>query len=194
MTPLLYEVRNRFINIWKIVINVYSHRFFRIFTDSLTKPNPSLVHHMLIIDRNYEDPGEKRTILFCGCLTKAGALYFCCFQQKAKPITNAWLKIIMKIIISLAILLAVAAWATLGLTFSNLLSGNLEERSCLTDCVKNYYFVSAGTGMVAAALALLALFRARFASWSFLLLIVCGMPFAVVAGIFTIGTLGTMPH
>jgi hypothetical protein len=100
----------------------------------------------------------------------------------------------MKIIISLAILLAVAAWATLGLTFSNLLSGNLEERSCLTDCVKNYYFASAGTGMVAAALALLALIRARFASWSFLLLIFCGMPFAVVAGIFTIGTLGTMPH
>lgn len=95
---------------------------------------------------------------------------------------------------TLAILLALAAWAALGLTFTNLLSGNLETRECQTECVQIYYFAAAGFGILSALLAFVALFRARFSTGSFLTFIFSGIPFAIVAGIFVIGTLGTMPH
>ena len=100
----------------------------------------------------------------------------------------------MKVIVSLAILLGLASWALLGLTFTNLLSGNLEERVCQTDCVRSYYFAAAGVSLVTAVLALITMFRAGFKAGPFLLLVFCGAPFAIIAGIFVIGIFGTMPH
>ena len=100
----------------------------------------------------------------------------------------------VNILIILAILLSIASWAFLGLTFSNLLSGYFETRTCLTDCVKTYYFAAGGLGLVAIFLAGFAWLRSGFTGRTFLALIVSSLPFAIVAGIFVIGTLGTMPH
>ncbi len=100
----------------------------------------------------------------------------------------------MRISATLAILLALASWVALWFTFSNLLSGSLETRTCQTDCVRNYYFAAAGAGLVSVLLALIAFFKARLSAGSFLLVLFCAFPIAVVAGIFAIGTLGTMPH
>lgn len=100
----------------------------------------------------------------------------------------------MKIIITLALLLSFGSWAFLGLTFSNLLSGYFEDRTCLTDCVKTYYFTAGGLGMGGVLLAVIAWIRSGLTAWPFLALVVTALPFAIVAGIFTIGTLGTAPH
>ncbi|MGD9164322.1 MAG: hypothetical protein PVF13_06135 [Chromatiales bacterium] len=100
----------------------------------------------------------------------------------------------MKIIVTLALLLSLASWSFLGLTFSNLLSGYLETRTCLTDCVKTYYFAAGGFGVVGVILALLALFRSGLTGWLFLTLVFAALPFSIVAGIFTIGTLAPLLH
>ncbi|WP_316369437.1 hypothetical protein [Candidatus Thiodiazotropha sp. CDECU1] len=100
----------------------------------------------------------------------------------------------MKIIITLALLVSVGSWAFLGLTFANLLSGYFEERTCLTDCVKTYYFAAGALGLLGAVLAAYAWIRSGFSGWHFLSLVVTALPFSIVTGIFTIGTLGTMSH
>ena len=100
----------------------------------------------------------------------------------------------MKITAALAILLALASLAFMGLTFSNLLSGHFETRTCLTDCVRNYYFAAAALSIVSILLSFNTLFRSGFTTWSFLTLLFCGFPIAIVAGIFIIGNLGTLPH
>jgi hypothetical protein len=100
----------------------------------------------------------------------------------------------MKILISLAILLSLGSWLFLGLTFDNLLSGYFEDRTCLTDCVKTYYFTAGGLGLGAVLLGAVAWIQSRFSCWHFFALAGAAIPFAIVAGIFTIGTLGTMPH
>ncbi|MES9992192.1 MAG: hypothetical protein ABW098_09575 [Candidatus Thiodiazotropha sp.] len=100
----------------------------------------------------------------------------------------------MKIFLTLALLLSVASWAFLGLTFTNLLSGYFEERTCLTDCVKTYYFAAGAFGLTGTLLAAFAWIRSGFTGTTFLSLVVTVLPFAIVAGIFTIGTLGTMSH
>ncbi|MES9970281.1 MAG: hypothetical protein ABW092_09620 [Candidatus Thiodiazotropha sp.] len=100
----------------------------------------------------------------------------------------------MKIITTLALLISVASWAFLGLTFSNLLSGYFEERTCLTDCVKTYYLSAGALGLLGVVLAVFAWVRSGFTGWQFLSLVVTALPFGIVAGIFTIGTLGTMSH
>jgi CHASE2 domain-containing sensor protein len=103
-------------------------------------------------------------------------------------------EVAVNILITLALLLSLASWAFLGLTFSNLLSGYFETRTCLTDCVKTYYFAAGGLGLAGTLLAGIAWFRSGFTGWLFLALLVTALPFAIVAGIFTIGTLGTMTH
>lgn len=100
----------------------------------------------------------------------------------------------MNILITLALLLSLASWAFLGLTFSNLLSGYFEDRTCLTDCVKTYYFASMGLGFVGTLLAGFAWLRSGFTGLLFLALVVIALPFAVAAGISIVGILGTMPH
>ena len=97
-------------------------------------------------------------------------------------------------LITLAVLLSLASWGFLGLTFSNLLSGYFEDRTCLTDCVKTYYFAASGLGLAGTLLAAFAWLRAGFTGGLFLLLVVLALPFAVAAGIFTVGTLGSMAH
>jgi CHASE2 domain-containing sensor protein len=97
-------------------------------------------------------------------------------------------------IVTLALLLSACSWAFLGLTFVNLLSGYFENRTCLTECVKTYYFAAGGIGLASLLLAIVAWFRSGFSGWLFLTLVVTTLPFAIVAGIFTIGTLGTMSH
>ena len=96
-------------------------------------------------------------------------------------------------LIILAILLSIASWVFLGLTFSNLLSGYFETRTCLTDCVKTYYFAAGGLGLAAILLAGIAWIRSGFTGRTFLALVVSAPPFAIVAGIAIIGILGSMP-
>ncbi len=100
----------------------------------------------------------------------------------------------MRITIPLALLFSLASWVFLGLTFTNLLSGYFDTRTCLTDCVKRYYLAAGGLGLSGLLLATVAWFRSGFTAWPFLTLLVAALPFAIVAGIFTIGTLGNMPH
>jgi CHASE2 domain-containing sensor protein len=100
----------------------------------------------------------------------------------------------VKIIVTLALLFSVGSWAFLGLTFSNLLSGYFEDRTCLTDCVKTYYFAAGTLGLAGVILAAFAWIRSGFTGWLFVSLVITTLPFAIVAGIFTIGTLGTMSH
>ena len=100
----------------------------------------------------------------------------------------------MNILIFLALLLSLVSWAFLGMTFSNLLSGYFETRTCLTECVKTYYFAAGGAGLVALLLAGFAWIRSGFTGWAFMAMIVTAIPFGIVAGIFTVGTLGTMSH
>ena len=100
----------------------------------------------------------------------------------------------MKTFASLALLLSFGSWFFLGLTFMNLLSGHFDTRTCLTDCVRNYYFLSAGLGLSGLVLAGVPLFRSGFNPWYFLTVILTALPFAFVAGIFTIGTLGPLLH
>ena len=100
----------------------------------------------------------------------------------------------VKILVTLAFLLSFASWAFLGLTATNLLSGYFEDRTCLTDCVKTYYFSAAGLGFIGALAAAIAWLRSGFSGGLFLALVITALPFAIVAGIFTIGTLGTFLH
>ncbi|MEW8506048.1 MAG: hypothetical protein AB2598_05050 [Candidatus Thiodiazotropha sp.] len=100
----------------------------------------------------------------------------------------------MNIIITLALFLSVGSWVFLGLTFANLLSGYFEQRTCLTDCVKTYYFAAGALGLFGTAAAAFAWLRSGFGSWPFIALVITALPFAIVAGIFSIGTLGSMLH
>lgn len=100
----------------------------------------------------------------------------------------------MNILATLAVFSALVSWAFLGLTFSNLLSGYFETRSCLTDCVKNYYFLSAGFATAGLALALFTLIRSGNTPWLTMILLFTVLPFGIIAGIFTIGVLGTGFH
>jgi hypothetical protein len=100
----------------------------------------------------------------------------------------------MYLVIILAILFSLASWSFLGLTFSNLLSGYFETRTCLTECVRNYYFAAAGTGLIGVLMAVIALLKSGFTGWLLLILIFTLLPFAVVVGIFTMGTIGPMIH
>jgi hypothetical protein len=101
----------------------------------------------------------------------------------------------VKVIVTLTLLLlSIGSWIFLGLTFANLLSGYFEDRTCLTDCVKTYYFAAGGLGLTCVLLASIAWIRSGFSGWLALPFIIAMFPFAVVAGIFTIGTLGTIFH
>jgi hypothetical protein len=99
---------------------------------------------------------------------------------------------IVKVIVTLALLLSVGSWVFLGLTFSHLLSGYFESRTCLTDCVKTYYFAAGGLGLAGVMLWAIAWIRYGFTGWLFLSFILTLFPFTIVAGIYTIGTLGAM--
>jgi hypothetical protein len=100
----------------------------------------------------------------------------------------------MYLVIILAILFSLASWGFLGLTFTNLLSGYFENRTCLTECVRNYYFAAAGTGLIGVLMAVTALFRSGFTGGLFLILIFTLLPLAIIVGIFAMGTIGTMIH
>jgi hypothetical protein len=100
----------------------------------------------------------------------------------------------VNLFIILAILFSIASWGFLGLTFTNLLSGYFENRTCLTECVRGYYFAAAGTGLVGFLMAIAALLRSGYTGWLFLVLIFTLLPLGIVAGIFTMGTIGPMIH
>lgn len=96
----------------------------------------------------------------------------------------------MYLLIALAILFSVASWGFLGLTFSNLLSGYFETRTCLTECVRNYYFAAAGTGLIGVLVGGFALLRSGFTGGLLLILLFTLLPFGIVAGIFVMGNIG----
>ncbi|MET0068321.1 MAG: hypothetical protein ABW076_18405 [Candidatus Thiodiazotropha sp.] len=97
-------------------------------------------------------------------------------------------------IIALGLLLSAVSWAFLGMTVTNLLSGSLETRTCLTDCVRNYYYLAGASGFVGLLLAALAWLRSGFSGGTFLGLVVIALPFGVFAGIYMVGTLGSLAH
>ena len=68
----------------------------------------------------------------------------------------------MNLLAPIALISALASWAFLVMTFMNLLSGHFETRTCLTDCVKNYYFLSAALGLIGAGLASFSIIRSGF--------------------------------
>lgn len=100
----------------------------------------------------------------------------------------------MKLAAPVALLLAVVAYVFLVLTFMNLLSGSLEERSCASDCVKNYYLIAAGTGLLGFLAALGAFFSSGFRGVGLFALVVAFPPAAVVTGLFVIGNYGDLLH
>ncbi len=92
------------------------------------------------------------------------------------------------------LLLALASWGFLLMTFVNLLSGHFDTRTCLTECVRNYYFISAAFGLAATVFATVSVIRSGFtlgqvASWLFAV-----SPIAIVLTVFIIGYLGTALH
>ncbi|MCG7873743.1 MAG: hypothetical protein N0C81_05315 [Candidatus Thiodiazotropha lotti] len=100
----------------------------------------------------------------------------------------------MSFITPVALLSALVSWGFLIMTFVNLLSGYLDTRTCQTDCVSNYYLISAAFGLAAGALATLSVFRSGFSfgqvvSWLFAV-----SPITIVLAIFLIGYLGTAAH
>ncbi len=100
----------------------------------------------------------------------------------------------MKILPPLAVLIGIAAWALLIMTFANLLSGYMDERVCQTDCVRNYYMLAGVAGLVATLLGFFALFSPASRKAGFWSLVVAFPAFAVVAGIFVIGNFGHLIH
>ena len=100
----------------------------------------------------------------------------------------------MKLLPPLALLGAIASWVLLVMTFTNLLSGYMDERSCQTDCVKNYYFLAAGIGLVASLLALFAVVKKETRVFGSVALLAAAPPFAITAGIAVIGIFGSMLH
>ncbi|MEJ2613037.1 MAG: hypothetical protein P8179_24030 [Candidatus Thiodiazotropha sp.] len=100
----------------------------------------------------------------------------------------------MNFITPVALLSALASWGFLIMTFISLLSGYFETRTCLTDCVRNYYIISALLGLAAIVLASISVIRSGFTlrqgmSWLFAV-----SPIAIIGGIFIIGYLGAAAH
>jgi hypothetical protein len=104
------------------------------------------------------------------------------------------MEISMRLLAPIGLLTALASWAFLVMTFQNLLSGHFETRTCLTDCVKNYYFLSAALGLVGAGLASFSIVRSGFTSGQFFSWLLSVSPIAIVAAIFIIGYVGTATH
>lgn len=95
----------------------------------------------------------------------------------------------MKIGTPLSILLSIAAFALLVMTFTNLLSGYMDDRTCQTDCVWNYYLGAFGLGALALLSALAGWVAARKKGFAtFAVLLALPVP-AVTGGIFAIGTI-----
>lgn len=57
----------------------------------------------------------------------------------------------------LGLLAAIAGWVLMGLTGANVLSGTFEDRTCLTDCVRTYFFSSTAAGLAGLAFGLFGL-------------------------------------
>ncbi|MEW8324718.1 MAG: hypothetical protein AB2606_18900 [Candidatus Thiodiazotropha taylori] len=100
----------------------------------------------------------------------------------------------MSFITPAALLSALASWGFLILTFVNLLSGFLDTRTCQTDCVRNYYFISAAFGLAASALATFSVFRSDFTAGQVLSWLFAISPVTIVLTIFLVGYLGTAAH
>ena len=57
----------------------------------------------------------------------------------------------------LGLLTTIAGWILIGLTMANILSGTFEDRTCLTDCVRTYFFYSTAAGLAGLTFGLFAL-------------------------------------
>lgn len=61
----------------------------------------------------------------------------------------------------LGLLATTAGWILMGLTGANTLSGTFEDRTCLTDCVRTYFFYSTAAGFAGLTFGLFALRNRR---------------------------------
>ncbi|MCG7899897.1 MAG: hypothetical protein JAY99_01205 [Candidatus Thiodiazotropha lotti] len=100
----------------------------------------------------------------------------------------------MSFITPVALLSALASWGFLIMTFVNLLSGHFDTRTCQTECVSNYYFISAAFGLAAVALATFSVIRSGFTLGQIISWLFAVSPIAIVMAIFTVGYLGTAGH
>ncbi len=99
----------------------------------------------------------------------------------------------MKLTAPLALLLSLGGWVLLVMVFLNLLSGHLDDRTCGTECVRNYFFAAAGLGAAGALAAFISLFSES--RWLSLGAIVVALPLAgIIAGIILIGNFGHLLH
>lgn len=55
----------------------------------------------------------------------------------------------MKILGVLGLLVGLAAWGYAALMGVNLLSGSMEARTCKTECIQSYFFISGGLAFIA---------------------------------------------
>jgi hypothetical protein len=104
------------------------------------------------------------------------------------------MEISMRLLAPIALLTALTSWAFLVMTLLNLLSGHFETRTCLTDCVKNYYFLSAVLGLVGGGLATISIVRSGFTVVRITNWLLSVSPIAIIAAVFIIGYLGTAAH
>jgi hypothetical protein len=100
----------------------------------------------------------------------------------------------MKLTAPLALLLSLGGWVFLVLVFVNLLSGHLDDRTCGTECVRNYFFGATGLGAAGVLLALASLFKPGN-RWICAAAVVSALPLAgIIAGIYLIGNFGHLLH
>ena len=94
----------------------------------------------------------------------------------------------MKMIFPLSIVLSLAGWLFISLTATNILSGPFEGRTCLTDCVKTYFFSAIGLGVAGFIAALIAVWKSKDMT-SYIALAISGALCMIFATLFVIGNL-----
>ena len=97
----------------------------------------------------------------------------------------------MKLIDLLSPLLGITGWVLAGLAANHMLSGNLAERTCRTECMQALFFSALAIGVAALVLGLMSVHKSR--NWIpgslalMLALPLCG----VLGGIVVIGVLAS---
>jgi hypothetical protein len=89
-----------------------------------------------------------------------------------------------------ALSLGIVGWVLLGLTFMNLGSGPLEERTCQTACLQTYFFSASAVSGAGLILGILGLTKPDFRSVTYLALILLVPLCCVIGSLILIGNFG----
>lgn len=93
----------------------------------------------------------------------------------------------MRAIALFAPLLSIGGWVLVALTATNLLSGDMAERTCQTGCVKTMFFSAVAIGVVALIFGLVSVFKAQTRGLGWLTLVLAVPLCGIVGGIIVIG-------